>query len=486
VTVAAELGREYCRGGDPGEQHVHDFEIIQPTVPDMVPIEALHRDGDGYISFARERATATGPEWEELFAIQARDLRNVFPSIVGELCQDSYFSVNSMFRHGGRGWGMKDLGLFRGFRNRFSLRHLTAVFADLDCHKLGISPGQAVGAVIDGAIARRFPKPSMFLYSGRGVWCFWTLQTDEGELVRAFPETVQFWAQCQHAITGVLSQLGADAAARDSARVTRVPGSLSSKAAAHVGYYLGVDGDGKRLTYTLEELAECLGVKRRKAAARVAAKSQELVARGAKGAAARWRYDLNRFRLLWALRGSFSVGMRSKALNVWCQILASLSGVDALDRETIIDEARQLWETFPQPDGEPYTWAAALRVIDSAISARRQRRPIRHDTISGLLEITPEESRVCGWPPATAAGVPQLDRNAAKQRRRELLREWCSGPSVPALRDLAERMEREAGLKATAATIRTDLEAIGLANPRSKTVRAKRRSARTQSQRKLF
>jgi hypothetical protein len=178
--------------------------------------------------------------------------------------------------------------------------------------------------------------------------------------------------------------------------------------------------------------------------------------------------------------------MRSKALNVWCQILASLSGVDALDRETIIDEARQLWETFPQPDGEPYTWAAALRVIDSAISARRQRRPIRHDTISGLLEISPEESRVCGWPPATAAGVPQLDRNAAKQRRRELLREWCSGPSVPALRDLAERMEREAGLKATAATILTDLKAIGLANPRSKAVRAKRRSARTQSQRKLF
>ena len=69
MTIAAELVREYCRGGDPGEQHVNDFEIIQPTVPDMVPIQALHRDGDGYITFARETATATGPEWQELFAI---------------------------------------------------------------------------------------------------------------------------------------------------------------------------------------------------------------------------------------------------------------------------------------------------------------------------------------------------------------------------------------------------------------------------------
>jgi arginine repressor len=103
-----------------------------------------------------------------------------------------------------------------------------------------------------------------------------------------------------------------------------------------------------------------------------------------------------------------------------------------------------------------------------------------------LLEITPDESRVCGWPAATAAGVPQLDRNAAKQRRRELLRAWCSGPTVPALRELVERLENEAGLKATAGTVGLDLKAIGVANPRSKAVRARRKARRTGSQRKLF
>jgi hypothetical protein len=437
---------------------------IVPDGPDVTPLLALHRNGDGYVAFGRKNAEG---KWSDLWSIQARHLREMFPQFRADLMRDAYYSINSMYRHGGKNDALPWPNTFRAHRQTRSLRHLTSCFCDIDCTvKRGISCGQAVGSIIDAVQAGQLPAPSMYVWSGQGVWIFYFLETAEGELQPAWPEKVELWARCQRELVARLAELGGDAAAKDGPRVTRIPGSINSKNETRVSYYLAVTREEKPVVYQLEQVAQYLGIQERKRSPVVTRKSAELAARGATGAAARWRYDLERFRQLWAARETFPVGMRSKAIHVWVQILSSLRGQDALTFDAIQTEVRELWESFPQPEGEPYPWEDAARILaDQQLAKRRAARPLRHQSISNLLEITPEESYICGWP---AAGVETAKRTKREERelRRRIL-EQVTAVNVPPLRRLCE-MLKEAGLACEPNTVATDLKAIGRSNPRSR------------------
>jgi hypothetical protein len=460
-TVAGVAAGAAARIHEEGE--VATMRPIVPDGPDVTPLMALHRGGDGYVAFGCKNAEGT---FAHLWSIQARHLRETFPQFREWLLSDAYYSINSFYRHGGKDDALPWPNTFRAHRQTRSLRHLTACFVDIDCVKRGISCGQAVGSVIDAVQAGQLPAPSMYVWSGRGVWIFYALETAKGELQPAWPDKVELWARCQRELVSRLAELGGYAAAKDGSRVTRIPGSITSKDGTRVSYYLAVNRERNPVVYQLEQMAQHLGIQERKRSPVETRKSADLTARAATGAAARWRYDLERFRQLWAVRGTFPAGMRNKAIGVWVQILASLRGQDALTLDTMQTEVRELWESFPQPQGQPYPWEDAARLLaDQQSAKRRTARPLRHQSIANLLEITPEESYICGWP---AAGVETAKRTKREERelRRRML-EQLTAVTVPPLRRLCE-MLADAGLTCEPNTVATDLKAIGRSNPRSR------------------
>ncbi len=471
-------------------------DFIEPAFPDLRPVLAIHRGHDGFVSFH-----SGDGEFHDLFSIRACDLEGVFPQLIPQLEFDGYFSINGFLRHGGYLRGNRLPELSRALRRNDSVRWLTCCFADLDSHRLGLSVGQTVGAVIDAQDRNEIPPASMMVRSGRGVWCFWFLMSDDGSgLVGAFPDKVQTWCSIQNSIGKRLAILGSDPMARDLSRITRIAGSVNSKAAAgRVSYWIQKNGAGGKYTYTLGDLAERFGVKRPKVIASIESKNEELAARGRKGAAARWMYDLDRFRRLWNLRGTFPVGMRNKAVNIYATILASLRGDDAIPPADIRAAVLDLWETFPQ-EPEPYPWSQALRVLSPSsikgLTAKSKLRPLRAQSIADLLEVTQEEFEILknggkGWPPAMKYGGAvreTLSRPEQQKRRRELLRgRFGGGAAVPPLGQLVVWLDETAGLESTPATVASDLRAIGIENPRGHVAKSRRKRSRAQKrERKLF
>lgn len=474
---------------------------IVPPEPDLRPLMLLHRRHDGCLTFHR----MDNGRFTSLYGVPASDLDGVFPQLLPDLDADSYASVNGMLmpRGGTSQHSPPGLMLPVAYRSNNRIRYLTSAFADVDCHNLGITYGEAVGGVIDLQEAGAIPPVSMFQRSGRGLWCYWFLRDRHDDAaprawpaagpVRAWPEKVELWAAVQVRIGELLADLGSDAAARDAARVSRVAGSLHSKAQLRVGYFVALSAEGKPFFYTLGELANLLGVRLKPMTDRVAEIDARLAAWGQKGAAGRWRHDLRRFRTLWTERKTWRVGMRNRSAWVYATILRSLRREDRLSPAEIAEELKNLFLSFEQPADDPYTLDELQAVLDQVVTEAKSKgtgRPLRHQTIADRLDVTPEESEVCGWPAASRfrLGLPDVQTaNKVQQAkaRRDALRGLLGALKgrIPTCREAANYLA-DLGLDAAPATVLADFKALGIANPRAR--KRRRRRCAPNSERKLF
>lgn len=451
-----------------------------PNSPDFRPIVQLHRGHDGYVSFHRK----AGDQWENLFSIKARELDTYFPQLLPTFETDSYFSVNGMFR-GGHGVSphAAELGLPRAHRNNDSIRWITSCFVDLDCHALGIDVGTAVGTIINAQDAGTIPPASMLCRSGRGLWVFWFLQSDDenkAEPVAAFPEKIRTWCNVQCAVTRLFSTIGADAAARDVSRVTRIPGSINSKSGRRVAYWIQGDDNGHPFVYTLNSLARAFQVQLPTRHAAVTQAHAKLSARGRKGQAGRWLKARSNFERLWELRGTFPQGTRNNAIFVYATILRS----QKLDDDVVWAECSRLFADLAVGD-HPYTMADFDQAMKSSVGFRFG--GVKNQTIADMLDVSPDEAAVLdNWPPASRfkavvsdGEADKLSRSELQQRRRGLLLSKlaelkANGVTVPPLRDLAAWLSDQ-GLPTVACTVAGDLAALGIKNPRKPKRRAKSR-----------
>jgi hypothetical protein len=140
---------------------------------------------------------------------------------------------------------------FHQWRTVRLLRSLHACYVDID----GSTdwPG-----VLDALSGLRLPSPSLLVESGRGLHLYWKLQATPSQ---ALP----VWQAIQDELIRKLTPFGADAAARDCARVLRLVGSVNSKNNAVVrGRILSPQA------WTLHELAdEVLGPRKKLSSAKV-------------------------------------------------------------------------------------------------------------------------------------------------------------------------------------------------------------------------
>ena len=462
-------------------------DFIEPTKPDCELMDLIHRRNDGYISITRKNSRG---EWENICAIPASRLPGLFAEdLISLVDQDGYFSINTHFRYKTRNpYNLRDEDgtlLYLPNRTKNCLRHLTACYVDLDIHTLGITAGKAIGDVIDAQEQGLIPNASVITRSGRGIWLLWLLQDPRGGLQHGIGRAERAWSKIQAAIGARFNELAADPLARDHSRLTRIPGSLNRKAGQRVSYWVQYDTEGQIPTYTLQSLADALQVDisetSRPRTGIIVNERRSAIA--AKGQHARWRWDYRAFWELMGLRESISIGCRSHHLMVIGLIIGRLFREPEPREAAICHAVTQLLPMIQQgPNGDRYTRAEVERLIRYNATQKAANRSLRHDSISGYLRVTEEESdqlrgilKRDSWPPSPEfrrARVQTRTRAEEAAQRQEVLRLFASQVSVkfPTLRELQDLL-KERGLSASIATIKKDLEAIGIKTGREQSAK---------------
>jgi hypothetical protein len=357
-------------------------ELLEPTAPYLRPILEIHRGPDGFVTFHRKH----GEELENLGSVPIAELKSIFPEFAAELERDSYFSINSFYRAGYCG---PHLPMMKpAHRLAKDARYLNACFVDIDFHDQPgpLDFGYQFGQVITLQEKRIIPPASLVMRSGRGLWLFWLLASPQNPLLppSAFPEKVLAFNAIEHEL---IRRTNADSAARDVARITRVPGSINTKAGdtLRVMYWTQRDVNGRAYVYTLESLANFLGVelprlRPTRQAAEPRPKASECALRGW---SALWKQRFDDFETLRRMRGGFSEGCRNHAAYIYGVILRGNGLNDAAIRQAVTILGREC--------RQPLSEEAIKGAIHQSGESRRQ---IKDSTIAGYLRVTPEEARI--------------------------------------------------------------------------------------------
>jgi len=179
----------------------------------------------------------------------------------GEKKQDSYRlslmpTVLSHLDHSRDTW-LSQAEFIKPNRRVVNLARIGLLFADLDTYRQrwaqGRSPEQQTEALLYHCDTEGLPRPSLVIFSGRGLQAKWLL---DGTLPRA---ALPRWNACQRHLIDRLAGLGADHAAKDASRVLRLVNTVNSKS-GEVCRVIHVEHgpDGEPIRYNFEYLAEVL------------------------------------------------------------------------------------------------------------------------------------------------------------------------------------------------------------------------------------
>lgn len=497
------------------------------TSPDGVDLDLLrflHRGPDGFVALARKQ----GDVWQPLGALP---LDSPFlPGLGDALAFDAYQGLNTDYRVARRherpivSTGTREVykpGIIEGQRVELlttvpvvrragmtadatglphyhhtgeTLRWLNACWVDLDCYRLGLDVGQALGAIVSLQDAGAIPPATMFARSGRGLWCFWLLvdarNPESGsalvEGVWHRPETPQRATRAMQRTFGIvqsrlaaqLQHLGADLQAKDAARFGPIPGTRKTYPDAQaqpprVDYWLQALANGRCPAYTLPDLAQALdaapiarsGLPRgiwvsdpsRAVSGATAEKNPELQARGRRGWLARWQGDLDDLRMLLEMRGG---GLRQgqRMIGAWLLILISRNAGVA---ESEIRSAVETYAACCRPPFPRSEWEQALK-------AKRKRKQFAAGMLSRrrwheLINVTAAESSYLQHPSPPPV-VDQAQRVTPDDRRKLVRQMMARNPGLSA-RAIAGQLA-QLGYPGNHCTVAADLRALGLVSTR--------------------
>jgi hypothetical protein len=435
--------------------------------PQVDPILGIHRGEDGFVSFSRK--TQDG-EWQELASVRSDSLASMFPEFRAELMRDSYYTVNSFYRASGPNQNWPKLGA--PYRKTEGLRYLNACYADLDCYKAGLDYVKMAGIVLSAQSKGLIPRVSIFAQSGRGVWLFWLLQdpANPGKPQRAWPEKVALWTRIQREIHDRLALCGADA--HDAARVTRVPGSIHGGANQSVTYAWQPDVRGKAFVYTLDGMAQSLGLTH--LTGQVSAKR--------KGWLALHRGRLRQFDQLSAMRGGFSEGCRNRGLLLFAIFMLK----NGFSEDAIMHNARKFGADCHPPLSEPEVRGA----VAEAKKAKHRRYRVTNQTISDWLQIRPEEAIMLeSWGPASSfltKAVPEEKRLTRKEHmkvRRDAIKGIVrQAGRVPSVREMVAILSEQYSEPASHVTVEADYRKLGFVSEAERKRRTREREIARQLQ----
>ena len=491
----------------------------QATGATLGPIYAIHRGPSGVIPVATKNPT--DGTWDELGVIDPRQPE--IPGLTDRLDTDAYFGVNTSFGPWSRLESTEKVvtrdewrpipgeypgqelftieeiitstirrtinpktGLKYSKHTNERIKWLNVCYVDIDCYKVGLTAGQAFGAVIDLQDNRTIPPVTMFGRSGRGLWLMWFLidgmNPPKGERIvykeRHRPDTPQrktkravaFYAKIQRALADKLKHLGADLGACDMARFAPVPGTLKTAADQRVTYWVQFDSKQRSFFYTLWQLADALGVSASKTAHPVIMealpdttrqKNPALSGAGKRGWLVRWQNALGDFETIRNLRGGgFDRGIRNRAAFFY-GLLLTKSGMSPRDAEAHVREfGRQCRPQLSEPE-----IAGAMK---NACKPKGETTSwVTNGTLLAELEVTEVEASYLQFlkpkpkPLSATASAAQTRRTAILQFVKQL-------GFVPACREMTTRYLQPNGFADNHSTVWRDYKALGLIVPKQR------------------
>lgn len=194
-------------------------------------IELLHNENDRYLTIVRKNKRK---EWINK-AILFNEVDSYLDSNLNKT-EDHYVSMN---------------GFYNYRRTEQSVRHLNALWVDLDYYKMDAYKNKSIAEMIkimknDGLFDEL--EPSFFVNSGNGIYIIW--------LIKNAPKAVlKMWKCCMDKLYAKFEKYGADPMAKDVSRVLRLPGSSNSKTNKDAYLYL-YKKDVKR--YMLKDIGDIL------------------------------------------------------------------------------------------------------------------------------------------------------------------------------------------------------------------------------------
>lgn len=457
----------------PSHDFVDEFPQLDHPSPELLK-ELIAGSSKGFTTF--HRIDADG-KFRGIASVPVNCLPGIWDQLAQDLLTDSFCSLNLMYRrgHGYARTGLVDIAgnpLHKPHRDTNSIARLNAVWTDIDCYNLGLTEGDVIGQLWDAQANGLIPPPSALQSSGRGVWVFWLLHDN-----RAWPEQCDLWRQIMGRVQSLLSPLGADSNALDTARICRVPGSLHSKANRRVNVAIlsGPDGVPR---YELAELAAWFNIEAQaKRKASDTPKKLTNQQKGHRGQAARWELDERRFWTLVDMRGGVPLGTRNSHCFVLGCILANRWRDEDLRADKVHTEAERLWTAFL--DRKEYSLRIVRKEIQKAAFGRavKSDERINHTTIAQRLLITDAEALAIAqltdrpvnlsWPSRNGpleVDVP-LTRSQKAERRQQWIRDHQSFARNATVRELADALT-DAGMPCTAPTATQDrIIALGPIEP---------------------
>lgn len=452
--------------------------FVEPPAADMELINTIHRKHDGYITFHTKEKRA-GQAGFDVAACKASELEQVFPAFIKPwLNVDAFFSNNGMVMHPNelRQPSSRVPSLPRCHRDNDHLRYLTAAWVDLDVYKAGVTVGYALGVVHDLSQAGYLPPPSWFVDSGMGAWVGWLICDKKHRHLpqAAWPEQHSTWCRIMRGLQDKLKHLGADPQTMDPSRIMRVPGTINSKNNRRVSHWIPKDANDRPFVYTMDELAISLGVP----PARHSPSVKRVIdpryrERGIKGHIAQYANRYKQLVELAAMRGTIKEGTRGTYLHQ-----LAVTGYK-LREHGMPDWAETVRQVARHQCSPPYPADETERTIESAIKFGKKRAGrtfmMNRYKLANQLGVTDAEAETIGLPPAGAE--PLADRVHTRADRinvrREHIRQYVENksrhdyPQVPTLRVLADLVEGMTTERPALNTIKDDLKALGIINPRS-------------------
>ncbi len=438
---------------------------------------------------------ASGPKQRSYVAVGRRDdwntcslpvhrgfheyLPNFLEGLLAEILdEDSYATMNSMFRPGRRYsqcealrdvLGPDGVRLMEAHRSADSISRLNASWVDVDCYKLGLTHGQVIGQCYDLQREGLIPSPSYFKDSGRGLWIVWLL----GKEQRSYPNDVTLWKEIQTRLSVMFATAGSDrGAGADAARLSRLLGSRNTKADRRANMVVfSHDASGKPIRYELHDLARRLQIEPRPRRGNDNAsgglKKLTNKAKGMKGQQQRWKLDVDRF---WCLaetiRRAIPMGTRNGHNLVIGSLLRQQYQYDQ-DRlfPAIEDAAQRIWSLHPKSDSE-YSLEVVRKQIRQVTAARRTVIRLTGQTIADRLEVTTREAEIIRdlvrtsgggtWPAATGQEPLTPTKLSRAEIRSAILRYLEAHAYFPKLsnRAIAELVDEQLGIRVSYEQIR--------------------------------
>ncbi len=117
---------------------------------------------------------------------------------------------------------------WRPSRKSVDVRHLRALYVDLDCYAVDKSPMDVLAEIESDYIGSRIPEPNVITFTGRGLNLIWFIE-------HAPKQALQHWTRVGSYLLRTLEPFGADPkCTTDVSRVFRMPGSINPKSGKQV------------------------------------------------------------------------------------------------------------------------------------------------------------------------------------------------------------------------------------------------------------